>query len=58
MILSITDGIEVAEHTEPMERAEFLREFRATQTVNAAYDEYVTGNSDSPMPAFLRRQAE
>lgn len=28
MILSITDGIEVAEHTEPQERCEFLIQYK------------------------------
>jgi hypothetical protein len=53
MILSVTDGIEVAEHTEPMERAEFLREFRAAQ--NAKPINFMLSGT---LPAFLRRQAE
>jgi hypothetical protein len=52
MILSITDGIEVAEHTEPMERAKFLREFRLAQF-------RVASETHTPdMSVFLRRQAE
>lgn len=59
MILSITDGIEVAEHTEPQERAEFCAEYKAAQqyaTVHVAPDWPVT--ISRTRLALLSRQAE
>lgn len=54
MILSVTDGIEVAEHTEPQERCEFIAEYREAQD-HAAGDAIL---SNVLRCALLRRQAE
>lgn len=58
MILSITDGIEVAEHTELQERIGFLHLYRLAQESRpsecARIDETL-GHASSP---FMSRQAE
>lgn len=57
MILSITDGIEVAEHTEPQEREAFWDRWFASNGICPILSE-----PSYPMPetlsVFLSRQAE
>ena len=57
MILSITDDIEVAEHTEPQERCEFLTEYRE-QIVRVGNSEKAFEFTNMLRCALLARQAE